>query len=217
MFNVLLQVLDDGRLTDSQGRTVDFSNTVVIMTSNLGSEYLIQAAEAGPAAKRRRASDSGEDESKFEDDPVAVATAAAKKKVMSTIRRHFRPEFLNRLDDIIVFEPLNMETLRRVLGAQVEELVTRLRDRNTRINLSPGALDFVLERGYNPAYGARPLKRFIQKQIVTGLSKLIVSGALPDNSEVTVSVRVVGGEKQLAYSVAALPVADEEDGDTIMT
>lgn len=222
VFNVLLQVLDDGRLTDGQGRTVDFTNTVIIMTTNLGAHYLLAAAEAGLASsKRRRRTSAGEAESKYQDDPVAAAMKVAHEKVMKDIQGHFRPEFLNRLDDIVVFEPLSMSTLARVLSAQVEELTGRLKDHNVRVNITDAALSFILESAYDPAYGARPLKRFVQKRVVTGISRLIVAGELPDNSQVNVVVKPVhgagagagagSGGLTLGFTVAPLPPDTEDE------
>lgn len=213
VFNVLLQVLDDGRLTDSQGRTVDFSNVVVIMTSNLGAKHLLEAAEVSMAAKRRRSPVSGEAESKFQD-PAAAALELAHTRVRKVVNAHFRPEFLNRLDDVVIFDPLSVSTLRKVLAAQVEELTQRLSDRSVKIDITEEALAYILDEGYDPAYGARPLKRFVQKQVVTGLSRLIISGDLPDSSIVHVTTGGSGsGTTRLAFRVERLPV--ETDGDDV--
>jgi len=167
VFNVLLQVLDDGRLTDGHGRTVDFSNTVIIMTSNLGAEHLLK-------------------QSAIQDGRL---NPVAKDQVLSVVRSHFRPEFLNRLDDIIVFHPLAPENLRTIVRIQVESLTKRLSDRDITLQLSDAASDLILSQAYDPVYGARPLKRFLEKNVVTQLSRLIISGELQDHSQVIVDVK----------------------------
>ena len=138
VFNVLLQVLDDGRLTDGQGRTVDFRNTLIVMTSNLGAEYLVAQAE-------------GED------------TDEVRDQVMAEVRAHFRPEFLNRVDEIILFHRLKREHMGRIVDIQIERLQKLLEDRKIAIALDARAREWLAEKGYDPAYGARPLKRVIQK------------------------------------------------------
>jgi len=166
VFNVLLQVLDDGRLTDGQGRVVDFTNTVIIMTSNLGSDLLLEASEKS-----------------------AVIPQETKDKVMNIVRKHFRPEFLNRLDDILMFTPLGKEQLREVVRLQLKNLAKRLEDRHIELRLENSALDYVLQESYNPAYGARPMRRYIEKHIVTELSRLIISGEVLDDQIVTISCK----------------------------
>jgi ATP-dependent Clp protease ATP-binding subunit ClpB len=167
IWNVLLQVLDDGRLTDGHGRTVDFSNTVIIMTSNLGSEYLLKAdAVVG-----------GE------------LSQGTKDKVMATVKSHFRPEFLNRLDDIVIFHPLNQQNLRQIVQIQVAALVKRLKDRDISLKLQDSAADLILSQAYDPVYGARPLKRFLEKNIVTKLSRLLIGGELQDHSQVIIEAK----------------------------
>lgn len=167
VFNVLLQVLDDGRLTDGHGRTVDFSNTVIIMTSNLGAEHLLK-----PSA--------------IQDGHL---NPVAKDQVLSIVRSHFRPEFLNRLDDIIVFHPLAPENLRTIVRIQVDALTKRLSDRDISLQISDAASDLILSQAYDPVYGARPLKRFLEKNVVTQLSRLIISGELQDHSQVIVDIK----------------------------
>ena len=166
VFNVLLQVLDDGRLTDGQGRVVDFTNTVIIMTSNLGSDLLLEASEKS-----------------------AVIPQETKDKVMNIVRKHFRPEFLNRLDDILMFTPLGKEQLREVVRLQLKNLAKRLEDRHIELRVENSALDYVLQESYNPAYGARPMRRYIEKHIVTELSRLIISGEVLDDQIVTISCK----------------------------
>eukprot|EP01119_Soliformovum_irregulare_P013267 TRINITY_DN3519_c0_g1_i1.p1 TRINITY_DN3519_c0_g1~~TRINITY_DN3519_c0_g1_i1.p1 ORF type:complete len:885 (+),score=322.13 TRINITY_DN3519_c0_g1_i1:72-2726(+) len=175
VWNVLLQVLDDGRLTDGHGRTVDFSNTVIIMTSNLGAEHLLKK----DALQNNR------------------LTEATRDKVMNTVRSHFRPEFLNRLDDIVLFNPLTSTNLHSIVKIQLESLAQRLEERDIHMSMSPKAIDFVLAAAYDPVYGARPLKRYLEKNVVTGISKLIISGKLGDH----MTVRVDESDGQLKMNV----------------
>ena len=153
VFNVLLQVLDDGRITDSQGRTVDFKNTILIMTSNIGSQYLLDGI--------------GEDGS---------IRPEAEDMVMNDLRAHFRPEFLNRLDEIIMFKPLTKDNISGIIELMLSDVNKRLADRELSIELSDAAKDFVIEHGYEPAYGARPLKRFLTKHVDTLAARLILEG-----------------------------------------
>ena len=155
VFNVLLQVLDDGRITDSQGRTVDFKNTIIIMTSNLGAQYLLDGINE-----------------KGEIEP------SAQEMVMNDLRASFRPEFLNRLDEIILFKPLTRENIRGIVKLLLGELNERLEDRELTVKLSDEALDAVIENSYDPVYGARPLKRYLQKTVETLSAKLILSGTI---------------------------------------
>jgi ATP-dependent Clp protease ATP-binding subunit ClpB len=151
VFNVLLQVLDDGRLTDGQGRTVDFRNTVIIMTSNLGSDVIQQFAGESNYAKMKAA-------------------------VMDVVQENFRPEFINRIDDICVFHPLGQAQIRSIVDIQLAHLKRRLLDRNLELTLDDSALDRLSEAGYDPVYGARPLKRAIQQQVENPLAQAILSG-----------------------------------------
>lgn len=151
VFNVLLQVLDDGRITDSQGRTVDFKNTILIMTSNIGSEYLLNGINA-----------QGDIEE------------TAENQVMNELRAHFRPEFLNRLDEIIMFKPLSKEDIHSIIDILMKNLNKRLVNREISIELDPSARDYIIENGYDPVYGARPLKRFLQKHVETLAGRLIL-------------------------------------------
>ena len=155
VFNVLLQVLDDGRITDSQGRTVDFKNTILIMTSNIGSEYLLNGINAD-----------GDIE------------ASAEEMVMNELRTHFRPEFLNRLDEIIMFKPLSKEDIHSIIDILMKNLNKRLVNREISIELDAEAKDYIIEQGYDPVYGARPLKRFLQKHVETLAGRLILSDAV---------------------------------------
>jgi len=165
VFNVLLQVLDDGRLTDSQGRTVDFKNTVLIMTSNIGSPQILEA-------QQRRASY----------DEVSSL-------VMAELRQHFRPEFLNRVDETVVFHPLETDQLTKIVGIQLERLRTRLTERRISLTVTPAALRYLGERGYDPVYGARPLKRLIQQEIETPMARQLVKGELRDGETAIVDLQ----------------------------
>jgi ATP-dependent Clp protease ATP-binding subunit ClpB len=164
VFNVLLQVLDDGRLTDGQGRTVDFKNTLIVMTSNIGAEYLVNQKE-------------GED------------TEAVREEVMAEVRAKFRPEFLNRLDDIILFHRLQRSEMTKIVDIQMARLQKLLADRKIKIELDDAARSWLANRGYDPAYGARPLKRVIQRHVQDPLAEQILAGAIKDGDTVRVSVR----------------------------
>lgn len=166
VFNTLLQVLDDGRLTDSHGRTVNFRNTIVIMTSNIGSGHIIDSISAGQ----------GVDEH-------------TRDRVFAELRSVFRPEFLNRIDEVILFGSLSQEDLAQIVDIQLERLRARLTDRRITISLTDSAKKFLAKRGYDPIYGARPLKRFLQKTLETELAKRIISGSIIDGEAVTVDVR----------------------------
>ena len=178
VFNVLLQVLDDGRLTDGQGRTVDFRNTLIIMTSNLGAEYLVAQAD-------------GEDSDKVRD------------QVMAEVRAHFRPEFLNRIDEIILFHRLKREQMGRIVEIQLASLQKLLEDRKIALTLDAKARDWLAEKGYDPAYGARPLKRVIQKSVQDPLAELILSGKIKDGEKIAVSA----GKDGLVFNGAKVAAA----------
>lgn len=166
VFNVLLQVLDDGRITDSQGRTVDFKNTVLIMTSNIGADYLLDGIR--------------EDGSMDE---------GHEKMVTESLREHFRPEFLNRLDEIIMFKPLSKENIGGIINLLVDELNGRLAERELKVSLTGEAVEFVVEQAYEPTYGARPLKRYLQKNVETLLARLILEDAVQPGDEIVLDVR----------------------------
>ncbi|HZH93683.1 MAG TPA: ATP-dependent chaperone ClpB, partial [Tissierellaceae bacterium] len=169
LFNILLQVLDDGRLTDNQGRTVDFKNTVIIMTSNIGSEYLLEGL--------------GED---------GTIQESTRDRVMSQMRMTFRPEFLNRIDEIVLFKPLQRMEIFKIIDLQIAEIEKRLQDRSITIKVTEEAKENILERSYSIQYGARPVKRFLQKEIETGISRMIIRGELKDGD--TVKIHAVEGE-----------------------
>ena len=166
VFNVLLQVLDDGRITDSQGRTVDFKNTILIMTSNLGSSYLLDGIQ-----------ENGEIE------------PAAEKMVMNDLRNHFRPEFLNRLDEIIMFKPLTKENIGRIVDLMMDDLNKRLAGQEISLELTEEAKSYIIEGGYDPTYGARPLKRFLQKNVETLAARMILSGDIQAEDTIRIDVR----------------------------
>jgi ATP-dependent Clp protease ATP-binding subunit ClpB len=166
VFNVLLQILDDGRLTDSQGRTVDFKNTLIIMTSNIGSPHLLEnASESGEIAE-----------------PV-------RKKVMAELRSNFRPEFLNRVDEIVLFKPLTLAEIKQIVELLLNLLRARLADRHIELELSDAAKEHIAREGYDPVYGARPLKRFLQRQVETALSRKLLAGDITDHSRVTIEFK----------------------------
>ena len=165
VFNILLQILDDGRITDSQGRTVDFKNTIIILTSNLGSQYLLEGI-----------------------DREGNITDSAKSAVMGELHRAFRPEFLNRLDEMILFKPLTKDNLTGIIDIMVEGLRKRLADRSLELCITDRAKELIIERGYDPLYGARPLRRYLQSSVETLLARAILSGDIAAGSTLTVDV-----------------------------
>jgi ATP-dependent Clp protease ATP-binding subunit ClpB len=171
VFNVLLQVLDDGRLTDGQGHTVDFRNTLIVMTSNLGAEVLVNQPE-------------GQD------------TDAVRDQVMAIVRANFRPEFLNRVDEIILFHRLQKSEMTRIVDIQMRRLAKLLEDRKIVITLDPAAREWLADKGWDPAYGARPLKRVIQKSVQDPLAELILAGRIKDGEKVKISA----GKQGLAFN-----------------
>ena len=170
VFNVLLQLLDDGRLTDGKGKIVDFKNTIVIMTSNIGSEIILN-------------------------DPMV--SEPTKEAVLDEMKHRFKPEFLNRIDDIIVFKALGKESVKNIVNLILEDINERLKDQYIKVAFTDKALDYIIDEAYDPAYGARPLKRFVQKDIETNLSKMILGGEVPENSV----VKVDSDGKDLIYKV----------------
>jgi len=163
VFNVLLQILDDGRVTDAQGRTVDFKNTVIIMTSNIGSQYLLEGVD---------------DQGHIRDQ--------ARDLVMKELRAHFRPEFLNRVDDLVLFSPLTVEEIKQIVDLQVEDLRRRLASRHLQLNLTDAARTFIAETAYDPVYGARPLKRYLQHGLETRIGRAIIGGDILDGAVITI-------------------------------
>ena len=183
VFNVLLQVLDDGRLTDSKGRVVSFSNTVVIMTSNLGADLLLAAA-----ARAGSGADSGEESA----GSGASGSGAVKAAVRDVVKRHFRPEFLNRIDEIVVFDPLSRMQLLQVARLRAAELGALLLERDVTFGVTDEALRCVVSASYDPAFGARPVRRYIEKQLGTQLSRLLIAGELTEGSHVCVDADASG-------------------------
>jgi ATP-dependent Clp protease ATP-binding subunit ClpB len=179
VLNVLLQLLDDGRLTDAQGRTVDFRNTIVIMTSNLGSQWI---SEPGLSEEQIRA------------------------RVMDAVRAHFRPELLNRIDEIVIFRPLGMAEISQIVDIQLRSLRARLAERKIELVLTPAAKEFIAREGFDPVYGARPLKRTIQKEIVQPLAMKLLQGEFRDGDTIEVDVigdRLVFSRRPVAVAASA--------------
>ena len=166
MFNILLQVLDDGRLTDSQGHTVDFRNTIIIMTSNIGSKYLLDGI-----------------------DENGNLNPGAKEEVLNELKNHFRPEFLNRIDETVLSLPLRRDQMSKIVELQLDHLRERLAERKITLDLTPEARNFVADEAYDPVYGARPLKRYVQHNIETPLARLIIAGTIRDGQHVSVGVK----------------------------
>ena len=178
VFNTLLQVLDDGRLTDSQGRVVDFKNTVIIMTSNLGSSSIVGLATHDQEAMRER--------------------------VMEAVRQHFRPEFLNRIDELVIFEPLSREQIGEIVEIQLNRVSDRLADRNIELRITPAAREWLGNRGYDPVYGARPLKRLVQREVLDSLAMKLLNGELHDGEVVTIDASPAGLTFQAQLTEAPL-------------
>jgi ATP-dependent Clp protease ATP-binding subunit ClpB len=178
IFNILLQLLDDGRLTDSQGRTVDFRNTVIIMTSNVGSVYLLEGIT-----------------------PSGEIPEDVRGRVMGDLREHFRPEFLNRIDEIVLFKPLTRAEISKIVELQIADVRRRLAGRRIDLELAEAARDFISSAGYDPVYGARPLRRFIQREVETRIGRALVAGQIKDGSKITVDVQ--DGELVVRWSEPA--------------
>jgi ATP-dependent Clp protease ATP-binding subunit ClpB len=185
VFNILLQILDDGRLTDSQGRTVDFRNTVIIMTSNIGSHYILEHT--------------GGDREMVE------------AQVLAELRQHFRPEFLNRVDDIIIFRPLGREEIERIVGLQLGHLDKLLADRKMTLELTPEARRLIADEGYDPAFGARPLKRAVQRLLQNPLALAILEGRFHEGDTIRATVGA-GGRIGFERAGSAEP-SDAERGE----
>ncbi|GKA91899.1 chaperone protein ClpB1 [Tanacetum coccineum] len=168
VFNTLLQMLDDGRLTDGQGRTVDFTNSVIIMTSNLGAEYLLKGLSGKTTMEN------------------------AREMVMQEVRRHFKPELLNRLDEIVVFDPLSHDQLKKVARLQMKDVAVRLADRGVALGVTDAALDVILNESYDPVYGARPIRRWLERKVVTELSKMLIREEIDENATVYIDADMNG-------------------------
>jgi ATP-dependent Clp protease ATP-binding subunit ClpB len=174
VFNVLLQILDDGRVTDSQGRTVSFKNTVIIMTSNIGSAHMLEGITR--------------------DGRISHST---REEVMGEMRRHFRPEFLNRIDEIVMFRPLAENEIEQIVELLVKELARRLATRQMTIELTPEAKAHLAREGFDPVYGARPLKRFIQRHLETKIGRALIAGDVRDGAKIRVGM--AGGDIQITH------------------
>ncbi|HKC27030.1 MAG TPA: AAA family ATPase, partial [Jatrophihabitans sp.] len=178
VFNTLLQVLDDGRLTDGQGRTVDMRNTVIIMTSNIGSHYLLDGVT-----------------------PHGEIKAEARDLVMGDLRAHFRPEFLNRVDEIVLFKPLVLEEIERIVDIMLDDLRARLAERRMSLEVTPDARRVIAAEGFDPVYGARPLRRFIARELETRIGRMILAEAVADGS--TILVDAHDGELRITHHAGA--------------
>lgn len=165
VFNILLQALDDGRITDSQGRVVDFKNTVIIMTSNIGSQFLLERS----------------------DNEVEISDET-REMVMKLLRSHFRPEFLNRIDETILFKPLSLAEIKNIVVKMLNDLQLRLKQQQIEIKISEDAKEFIAINGFDPIYGARPLKRYIQRNIETKLAREMIAGRIQDQSTVEITI-----------------------------
>jgi len=182
VFNALLQLLDDGRLTDNQGRTVDFKNTVIIMTSNIGSTQLMEGMTRDGKI------------------PEGV-----RREVLALLRTVFRPEFLNRVDDVVIFSPLSVEQVEKIVDIQLRDLRKRLEEHMVKLELAPEAVHQIAVTSYDPVFGARPVKRFIQKHVETELGKKMIQGSVPDGS----TVRLLARGGHLEFEI--LPPARSEE------
>jgi ATP-dependent Clp protease ATP-binding subunit ClpB len=174
VFNTLLQVLDDGRLTDAQGRTVNFRNTVIIMTSNIGSDYLLDGVTTGGEIR-----------------------PDARELVMGDLRRHFRPEFLNRVDDIVLFKPLTQPEIERIVELMFDDLRGRLADRRMTLEITAAARRYIARQGYDPVYGARPLRRYVAREVETRIGRALLAGDVHDGA--TVRVDLTADELTVTY------------------
>lgn len=189
VFNILLQVLDDGRITDAQGHHVDFSNTIVIMTSNIGSDHILEVAG---------------DDNRYDE---------MRELVLKALRSHFRPEFLNRVDDLILFHPLLQEQLRSIVSIQVRRIEKRLVDQKLSLSLSKPAIDHIAKVGYDPVYGARPLKRAIQKELENPIATKILEEAFPEGS--TIQVALQSGKLAFSCKQDKAAIAPEPEDEPL--
>jgi ATP-dependent Clp protease ATP-binding subunit ClpB len=200
VLNVMLQLLDDGRLTDGKGRTVDFKNTVVIMTSNIGSHFIAEAMVRLKPDDTVRLKPDAAGDGRLQ--PAFALDEGTRRQVMDALRAHFRPEFLNRIDEIIVFHPLGREHIRSIVDIQLAALMTRLADRKIRVELTDRAKDHVIAEGYDPTYGARPLKRTIQREVLDPLAMRVLQGEFKEGD----SIRIDAAGGALQFSKAATAV-----------
>ena len=187
VFNILLQVLDDGILTDGLGRRVDFRNTIVIMTSNIGSPHIVEGVRDG------------------------ALTPEAEEAVMGELRVHFRPEFLNRVDETILFKPLSVDEIEHIVELMVEQLRQRLADRQISLSLTDEARRFIAESGYDRIYGARPLRRYLQRELETRVGRALIAGEVGIGAVIQVGVEAKEGSKGLKIDILA-PHPSVEEG-----
>jgi ATP-dependent Clp protease ATP-binding subunit ClpB len=205
VFNVLLQLLDDGRLTDGQGRTVDFRNTVVIMTSNLGSqtraeEMQEQLRQGMEAVKGMMPDEMAEQFNTVKSDAEERDEDQVRRGYMASLNEHFRPEFLNRIDEVVIFHPLDRDDLRKIVDIQVAQLTKRLADRGIELTMTEAAENYLALRGYDPVFGARPLKRTIQKRVLDPLALKVLDGTFRDGDHVLVDLK----QGELAFEHAEM-------------
>ena len=191
MFNILLQVLDDGRLTDNQGRTVNFRNTIIIMTSNLGADTILNGLDA-----------------------EGNLTASASQEVETVLHRTFRPEFLNRIDDIITFKGLTKDEVGRIIALDMAKIAHRLADRDITIEADESAKNYVLEQAYSPQFGARPIERYLQKNVQTALGRKILEGQIADHDHVVITADDNGLAVTVEADTATLSSEDFHGNDT---
>ncbi|KAJ2194079.1 hypothetical protein GGH18_002339, partial [Coemansia sp. RSA 530] len=196
VLNILLQVMDDGRLTDGQGRVVDFTQTVIILTSNIGQSEILKH--------------SMQDTSDYRDS--ADLPSSVRDSVLRELKQTLRPELLNRLDDIVVFNRLGFESLRDVVYLQLDQIATRLDERDVSLVMDDAAVEHVLKESYDPMYGARPIRRFLEKHLVTALSKEVIRGSLPDHSVVNIT-HMDGVDDDFVFQVDTKGDADQEMTD----
>jgi ATP-dependent Clp protease ATP-binding subunit ClpA len=175
VFNVLLQILDNGRLTDAKGRTVNFKNTIIIMTSNIGGEYVQELGRLGFMS--------------VDEDTRERREGDMKEKIRKSLERHFRPEFLNRLDEIIIFSSLKPEIIQRIVEIQLELVRVRMAARGIKVSFAPELKSFIAQKGYDPQYGARPLKRAIQTHVLDPLAQKIIAGEIIDGDSLLLDVQ----------------------------
>ncbi|KAJ2642947.1 hypothetical protein GGF44_001410, partial [Coemansia sp. RSA 1694] len=194
VLNILLQILDDGRLTDGQGRVVDFTQCVIILTSNIGQDKILRYTS----------------ESTIDYKSAGELPESVRNSVMSDLRYTLRPELLNRLDEIVVFNSLGYENLKNVVHLQLAQIASRLEDRSITLVMDDAAIDHVLKESYDPLYGARPIKRFLEKHLVTALSKEIIRGTLKPHSLVSIS-HIGGVDSDFVFQVDT-----KDDGDQMM-
>ncbi|HDL89409.1 MAG TPA: AAA family ATPase, partial [Thermodesulforhabdus norvegica] len=183
VFNILLQIMDDGRLTDSHGRTVDFKNTIIIMTSNIGSTYLLEGVDSSGNIR--------------ED---------VRERVMAELRRHFRPEFLNRVDEVVLFKPLTLDEIKQIVDLMIQDIAKRLKERRIVLELTEAAREHIARSGYDPVFGARPLRRYIQRNLETKIARELIAGEVPEGS--TLKVDMQDGELTVIPIVTAEVVAE---------